>query len=311
MLAIEIRDLEKTYTSGRRALAGVTLEVPAGQAMGLIGPNGAGKTTLIKCLLAIVRPERGSVWVLGGSPEDPDIRARIGYMPERIGLPEMLTALQAMAATARLKRLPVREGAFRALLERVGLVDAGSRRVGTFSKGMRQRLGLALALLGQPDILVLDEPTDGVDPGGRIDFRRLIREEVDRGCTVLLNSHILSETERICHRAGILIDGRIHREGAMEDLCHIGGGWRLRFSGTLAPGFLEREGFTAVRGSGDCARNGDLRAEEWSFAGSDPSALNRAIDRVRGRGALLVELQPAATDLEAVFANAVEQREAN
>jgi len=300
MLAIDVRDLDKTYTGGRRALAGVTLEVAAGQAVGLIGPNGAGKTTLIKCLLAIVRPEAGSVRVLGGSPEDPAVRARVGYMPERIGLPDMLTALQALAATARLKRLRVRDATLRALLERVGLVEAGDRRVRTFSKGMRQRLGLALALLGQPELLILDEPTDGVDPSGRIDFRRLIREELDRGCTVLLNSHILSETERICHRAGILIDGRIHREGAMEELCRLGSGWRLRFSGAVAPGVLEREGFTAVRDS-----------DEWTFAGNDAAQLNAAIDRARRVGGLLLELQPAIADLEAVFAHAVAQRRAN
>jgi ABC-2 type transport system ATP-binding protein len=310
MLAIEVRDLDKTYAGGRRALASVTLEVAAGQALGLIGPNGAGKTTLIKCLLAIVRPESGLVRVLGGSPEDPGVRARIGYMPERIGVPEMLTSLQTLAATARLKRLRVRETELRTLLERVGLVEAAGR-VGTFSKGMRQRLGLALALLGQPDLLILDEPTDGVDPGGRIDFRRLIRDEVDRGCTVLLNSHILSETERICHRAGILIEGRIHREGSMEELCRIGGGWRLRFSGTLAPAVLEREGFTAVRGGGECGRNGDLAAREWTFSGNDAAELNRAVDRMRGLGALLMELQPVAADLEAVFAQAVDQGRAN
>jgi len=238
--------------------------------------------------------------VLGGSPEDPAVRARVGYMPERIGLPDMLTALQALAATARLKRLRVRDATLRALLERVGLVEAGDRRVRTFSKGMRQRLGLALALLGQPELLILDEPTDGVDPSGRIDFRRLIREELDRGCTVLLNSHILSETERICHRAGILIDGRIHREGAMEELCRLGSGWRLRFSGAVAPGVLEREGFTAVRDS-----------DEWTFAGNDAAQLNAAIDRARRVGGLLLELQPAIADLEAVFAHAVAQRRAN
>jgi len=296
MLAIEVRDVDKTYNGGQRALAGVTLDIAAGQAFGLVGPNGAGKTTLIKCLLAIVRPESGSVRVLGGSPEDPDVRARIGYLPERIGLPDMFTALQALAATARLKRVRVGEQALQALLERVGLADAGTRRVGTFSKGMRQRLGLALALLGQPDLLILDEPTDGVDPGGRIDFRRLIREEVDRGCTVLLNSHILSETERICQRAGILLDGRVHREGSMGELCGLGGAWRLRFSGGFASDALAREGFVPVRGS-----------DEWTFAGSDAAELNRAIDRGRRLGAMLLELQPAAADLEAVFAHAVDQ----
>jgi ABC-2 type transport system ATP-binding protein len=304
MLAIEVRDVEKTYAGGRRALDGVTLEVATGQALGLIGPNGAGKTTLIKCLLAIVRPENGSVQVLGGSPEDPDIRARIGYMPERIGLPEMLTSLQALAASARLKRLQLGNHALRAVLERVGLGDSDTRRVGTLSKGMRQRLGLALALVGHPELLILDEPTDGVDPGGRIEFRRLIREEVDRGCTVLLNSHILSETERICQRAGILIDGRLHREGSMEELCRLGAGWRLRFSGVMAPGVLERQGFTAAPANGERVRNGHGAAEEWTFPGNDAAALNRALDRVRAQGALLLELQPAAADLEAVFAHA-------
>ena len=255
-------------------------------------------------LLALVAWEV-AVRVLDGSPDDPDIRARIGYMPERIGLPEMLSAFQSLAATARLKRLRVDEGGLRALLERVGLVDAGDRRVGTFSKGMRQRLGLALALLGDPDLLILDEPTDGVDPGGRIDFRRLIRQEVSRGCAVLLNSHILSETERICDYAGILIDGQIHRQGPMEELCRLGGGWRLRFSGTVARDALEQEGFVAMT-NGDSARSDASWAGEWTFAGSDVSKLNVAIDRVRRVGALLLELQPAAADLETVFANAVD-----
>jgi ABC-2 type transport system ATP-binding protein len=240
------------------------------------------------------------VHVLGGSPENPDVRARIGYMPERIGVPGMLTALQTLAAIAGLKRIRVHDGSLRALLERVGLADAAAQRVGTFSKGMRQRLGLALALMGQPELLVLDEPTDGIDPSGRMEFRRLIREEVDRGCTVLLNSHLLSETERICDRAGILIDGRIHRQGSMDDLCRLGDGWRLRFSGAFAPETLVREGFSAVRGS-----------DEWTFGGNDAFALNRAIDRVLRLGALLVDLRPAVVDLEAVFADAVEQGRAD
>ncbi|AKQ65882.1 ABC transporter, ATP-binding protein [Myxococcus hansupus] len=180
------------------------LTVPQGSAFGLIGPNGAGKTTFIKSILGIVQPTEGSVRVLGGTPEDPRIRARIGYLPERLHLPGTWTAPSFLATVARLKGLPANPATGLRLLERVGLADAVGRRIGGYSKGMRQRLGLAAALVGDPALLVLDEPTDGIDPMGRMEVRRILQEEVRRGTTLFLNSHLLAETERVCDRIAIL-----------------------------------------------------------------------------------------------------------
>ena len=231
----EVRALAKSYSGafgrgGHPALRGVDLTVERGIAFGLIGLNGAGKTTFIKSLLGVVRPSAGTVKILDGDPEDPAVRARIGYLPERLLLPHASTPLAFLASVARLKRLPSRDDDARRQLVRVGLENDSDRKIGGFSKGMRQRLGLAAALLGDPELLILDEPTDGVDPLGRADVRRLLGEEKSRGVTIFLNSHLLSETERVC-------DLRRHpreracsaREGELETLCRSTSRHRARF----------------------------------------------------------------------------------
>jgi ABC-2 type transport system ATP-binding protein len=292
--AVEAVGLAKTYAGllgGRpqRALAGLDLSVERGQAFGLIGPNGAGKTTFIKLLLAVARPTGGSVRVLGGDPEHVAVRARIGYLPERLELPAAGTPVTFLESVGRLKRLPADPAGVHELLARVGLTDARARKIREFSKGMKQRLGLAAALLGKPDLLVLDEPTDGVDPLGRVEIRNILADELRRGATLFLNSHLLAETERLCTRVGILSAGRIVREGPIGELCRIEGRWRVRFgAGAPAPA-LEAAGF----------RPG---GEEWTFDGADPALLNRAVDRARAAGALLVGLRPDERDLEDVLA---------
>ena len=168
--------LTKTYRSffggEHAALRGLTLTIPRGAAFGLIGPNGAGKTTFIKVLLGVVRPSGGEVSVLGGEPGEVSVRARIGYLPERMHLPSALSARQFLRSVATLKGLSPSDVELARALDRVGLAD-DRRRIGAFSKGMRQRLGLAAAMLGAPDLLILDEPTDGIDPVGRVEVRRL------------------------------------------------------------------------------------------------------------------------------------------
>jgi ABC-2 type transport system ATP-binding protein len=299
MLAIEAIGLAKTYRGlfqrdGQPALVGLDIAVPRGTAFGLIGLNGAGKTTFIKTILGVVRPSAGVVRALGGSPEDPEIRARIGYLPERLHLPSSFTPLAFLASVARLKRLKGFDGAIRRQLSRVGLGNDTERRIGGFSKGMRQRLGLAAALLGEPDLLVLDEPTDGVDPLGRAEIRRILAEERARGATLFLNSHLLSETERICDRIGILSRGRLVREGAIEALLGRVDRFRARFAPGHDPRSLAAAGFVAG-------------ATEGIFlcAAADPEALNARIDAARAGGALLVELAPDARDLEEVLADAL------
>lgn len=299
MLAIEAVGLRKTYAGlfgkkGDVALAGLDVAVPRGTAFGLIGLNGAGKTTFIKTILGVVRPSSGSVRVLGGAPEDRAVRARIGYLPERLHLPHSFTPLAFLESVARLKRLGDRAGEARRQLARVGLTSDAERRIGGFSKGMRQRLGLAAALLGGPDLLVLDEPTDGIDPLGRAEIRRILGEERARGATLFLNSHLLSETERVCDRIGILSKGRLIREGALEALCGSETRYRVRFAGGADAAALLRLGFVGAEGEG-----------VFLCDAADPRALNALLDAARREGALLVELAREARDLEDVLAEAL------
>lgn len=299
MTAIEVKGLRKTYRRllrpGHEALRGVDLSIPEGCAFGLIGPNGAGKTTFIKSILGIVRPTEGTVRLLGGSPEEPRIRARIGYLPERLHLPGSWTAPAFLATVARLKGLGTEPAAHLRLLERVGLADARGRRIGGYSKGMRQRLGLAAALLGEPALLILDEPTDGIDPMGRIEVRRILQEEVQRGTTLFLNSHLLAETERVCDRVAILAHGQVLREGRMAELSEGGASWLVRFMPGTDAEALRELGFHGAGPPG-----------LYRVMAEEPAALNAALDRARTTGALLVELKREQKDLEAVLKTAME-----
>jgi ABC-2 type transport system ATP-binding protein len=298
-LALEASGLHKRYRrwlfgrAGQDALRGLDLAIPRGTAFGLIGPNGAGKTTFIKCLLGITWPDSGTIHLLGGSPEDPAIRARVGYLPERLHLPGAWKPPAFLAAVGRLKGSAPGREELRALLERVGLLEAADRRIGGFSKGMRQRLGLAAALLGNPDLLILDEPTDGVDPLGRVEVRRLLEAELERGATLFVNSHLLSETERLCARIGILSGGRLLREGPLDELCRTEASWEARFAPGAPDAALVAAGF---RPTGDGAFHIDA---------PDAPALNAALDRARVSGALLVELNRASRDLEEVLTEAL------
>lgn len=300
MNAIEASALTKVYRGllrrrgGQEALRGVDLAVPRGTAFGLIGPNGAGKTTFIKTFLGIVRQTSGTVKVLGGDPEDPEVRERIGYLPERLHLPGAWTPVQYLASVARLKRLHAARGQIGALLVRVGLAPDQQRRIGGFSKGMRQRLGLAAALLGNPDLLVLDEPTDGIDPLGRMEVRKLLAEERARGATLFLNSHLLSETERVCDRVGILYGGRVVREGTLDALTRSETRWRVRLSGAVDPAAMKAAGLVEV-----------TAPELWRCEASDLAALNATLDQCRAAGALIVELQREEKELEDVLAEVV------
>jgi ABC-2 type transport system ATP-binding protein len=298
VLAIEARGLEKRYRSafGRRttvALAGVDLSVPPGGGFGLIGPNGAGKTTFVKALLGVVHPSAGTVRLLGGDPGDPAIRARVGYQPERLRLASAWTPLELLQSVARLKRRRLPRAGALALLEEVGLAAAATRRVGAFSKGMRQRVGLAAALVGEPELLVLDEPTDGLDPPGRAAVRALLARRIAAGVTVLLNSHLLTETERLCGRVGILVGGRVVREGPLAELTGAPRTYAARF----APG----ASVEALAAAGFAPRDRD----HFGIAAEGPEALNAALDRARAAGALLVELSREGQDLETALAEAM------
>jgi ABC-2 type transport system ATP-binding protein len=225
MLAINTSDLCKTYRVGfwgRRVevLRNLTLEVQTGEIFGYLGPNGAGKSTTIKLLLGLVQPTAGSAEVLGLPLGDARARDRIGFLPETPSFYEYLTGREFLSYCGRLLAVPrsrLREQV-RALLEEVGLGRAADQHIRKYSKGMVQRLGLAQALLGDPELLILDEPMSGLDPLGRKEVRDLILQQRAAGRTVFFSTHILPDVEMICNRVGILVDGRLVKIGPIAEL---------------------------------------------------------------------------------------------
>jgi ABC-2 type transport system ATP-binding protein len=295
--------LTKIYRSrfGKRriaALDGIDLSVEAGQVFGLLGPNGAGKTTTVKILLGLTRPTSGSASLFGCPVSDPESRRRVGYLPEGHRFPGYLTARQTLSIFGRMSGMEPAAIRRRTpeLLERVRLSDWADVRVKKFSKGMTQRLGLAAALVHDPDVLLLDEPTDGVDPVGRREIRDLLQEQAAKGKAILLNSHLLSEIERTCDRVAVLRSGKVVAHGRIEDLTASGSRYRLVATG------VDDALLTAFRETGASVErvNG-----HFDLTARDVDHLNALVDRLRSGGAKLQELSPVRSSLEDVFVDLV------
>jgi ABC-2 type transport system ATP-binding protein len=229
---LEFSKVTKVYARGMfgrdrlRALDAVTLRIEAGATFALVGPNRAGKTTLVKLLLSLCQPTHGAISRFGVPSADRQTLGRVGYVHENQAFPRYLTArslLEFYAALAFVSEPTVRERAPK-LLERVGLADRADEPIARFSKGMVQRLGIAQALLHEPDLLVLDEPSEGLDLIGRQLVRELVREHQARGKTIIFVSHVLSEVELLCDRVGILAAGRLEFVGPMAQLCRDAAG---------------------------------------------------------------------------------------
>ena len=302
--AIATAGLSKTY--GRRrpveALRPLDLRVEAGETFGLLGPNGAGKTTLVKLLLGLAHPTAGSATLFGRPIGDPEARQPVGYLPEGHRFPPFLTARETLDLFARMSGVDAAERHRRAeeLLGLVRLAGAADRDVGTFSKGMLQRLGIAQALMNRPRLVFLDEPTDGVDPVGRREIRALIERLRADGVTVFLNSHLLSEVERVCTRVAILKDGVPIRMGTVEELTWQGRAWRLVTS-ALPPATRDALG-DALTVDDTTHADGLVRAHVTL---PDRAALNAALDRLRADGVEVEAVEPARQSLEDLFVEAV------
>ncbi len=302
---IEATGLSKVYTArfgSRRvtALAGIDLRVEQGQVFGLLGPNGAGKTTTVKILLGLTHPTAGEAKLLGRRASDPQSRRRVGYLPEGHRFPGYLTARQTLSTFGRMSGMErsILRRRSEELLERVGLADWADVRVKKFSKGMTQRLGLAAALVHDPEVLLLDEPTDGVDPVGRREIRDLLQDEAKRGKTVLLNSHLLSEIERTCDRVAVLRSGRVAAAGRIEDLTASGSRYKLVATGVddaLVAAFRET-GASVERVNG-----------HFDLSAKDLDHVNALVDRLRAAGGKLQELTPMRSSLEDVFVDLVRE----
>ena len=215
--AVWCSGLRKRY-GRQQAVEDVSLQVGRGEVVGLLGPNGAGKTSVIKMLLGLVTPDAGEVLLLGQPSTDPASRARVGYLPELFRYQPWLTATEVLALHVRLSGIDVTAAEQRDCLGLVGLGSRTGDRIGGFSKGMQQRLGLAVALVARPELVVLDEPTSALDPVGRVDVRDIVLDLRSRGVAVLLNSHLIGEVERVCDRVVILDRGRVAASGTLAEL---------------------------------------------------------------------------------------------
>jgi ABC-2 type transport system ATP-binding protein len=289
--AIRTHELTKRYGS-ITALAGLTMTIPRGDIFGFLGPNGAGKTTAVKLLLGLAPPTSGDAEVLGAAIGDRDALRRVGYLPELFRYQSWLTAREVLALHCELAGID-RSAWQREIADAlavVGLTDRGSGRIGTFSKGMQQRLGLGVALLGAPDLVVLDEPTSALDPVGRHDVREIIRALGERGTTVFLNSHLLSEVEQVCHRVAIVDRGRVVAEGTLDEL--LGGDTvRIRATG------LDRTKQAAL------SRFGQLDDEgEWLVVrGIDTERVPELVAEIVRLGGRVYAVEPRHESLEDRF----------
>lgn len=316
-LAVSTRDLTKRYSGlfGKRsvlALDNLSLDVHRGEIFGLLGPNGAGKTTLLKILLAVVKLTSGSATLLGKPVQDWNSRRNIGFLPENHRFPPFLTAMGALETYGQLSCLQTAYVQSRAnlLLERVGLAQWKNDRIKEFSKGMMQRLGIAQALVNDPEVLFLDEPTDGVDPIGRREIRDLLTTLQKEGKTIFLNSHLLSEVEMICDRVAILHQGKIVRIGKVSELTRRGTGFRIELekafdsnveslAHTLKQILIshpESDLFSSV--TVDSSRPESPTVE---LATDSVQDLNQLLDCLRSAGLLIRSVQPKYTSLEARF----------
>jgi len=223
MLALEMVGVTKQY-GRRKALSEVSLRLEPGGALGLLGPNGAGKTTALRLLLGFCRPDAGGVQLGGLDPQDPSARAGVGYLPERLAVPGRARVASFLRLHAGLAGLTgaCAERAVTDVMTRVGIRERADDPLAGLSKGLRQRVGFAQAFLGEPKLLLLDEPTTGLDPLGVRDAREWISRARERGCTVLVSSHLLSEVERTCDQIAILHEGQLAASGSLDEVVNEG-----------------------------------------------------------------------------------------
>jgi len=299
-IAIRMERLSKTFRVGFwarkvKAVEELSVEVGEGEIFGLLGPNGAGKTTAIKMLLGFVRPTQGRAFVAGLPAGSMEARRAIGYLPENPALYEFLTGEEYLRFAGRLAGLGRREAASRAdqLLEQVGLAGRADRAIRRFSKGMVQRLALAQALIGDPRIVVLDEPMSGLDPIGRKDVRDLIFQLRQQGRTVLFSTHILSDVEAICDRVGIMVGGRLTDCGSLDTLLEPGVRAVEIVARQVPDQLAER---LAVEGVQLMRRDG---AVVLTFPSEPPA--QEAVRAIVGAGGVLVSLAPHRQTLENLF----------
>ena len=302
MRIIEVQDLIKIYTTGLKrgniiALDSVSLGVNQGEVFGLLGPNGAGKTTLVKTLLSITSITSGQALVNGLPPSDPASREKVGFLPENPRFPDHLTGLGLLRFSGRLSGMAdhVIDERSAELLELVGMSNWADTKVRKYSKGMTQRIGVAQALICDPDIVFLDEPTDGIDPVGKVEIRTVLQQIRDQGKTVFLNSHLLSEVEAVADRVAILSKGKIIRVGTVTEL-------------TVRENQYEIEadiGNERIEIPEEMGKRMVITAKKMVVVLNKPEDINYVIDQLRLYRVKIWSVKPVKQSLERSFFDAV------
>ena len=295
--AIQTLHLRKEF-GGRAAVEDLTLTVERGEVFGFLGPNGAGKTTSVKMLLSLITPTSGEAKVLGLLPGDPQARQKIGFLPEHFRFHDWLSGTEFLALHAALYHIPADKAKQQAadLLEQVGLAPHAGKTLRTYSKGMLQRIGLAQALLNQPELVILDEPTSGLDPVGRRLVRDVIRELSCRGTTVFLNSHLLSEVEVTCHRVAFIKHGKVLQISSLQEL--VEGQVHLQ---VRAGGLTESVVAGLSRWSANVRQDGELLALTLPDETSLPEVNRYLVEQ----GAQVFVFKPQQVSLEDLFIQVV------
>ena len=294
---IDVSRLAKRF-GAVQALADLTLHVRQGEIFGFLGPNGAGKTTSVKMLAGLVRPTSGSGTLLGLPLGDRRARKRLGYLPELFRYPDWLSAREVLGVHARLAAVPDAANEIARVLRVVGLHSRAGDRVAAYSKGMQQRLGLAVALLGNPDLVILDEPTSALDPAGRHDVREIIRGLKARGASVFLNSHLLTEVEQVCDRVAVVTRGRVVAQGTLSEVTGAQSGVRIRARANGTP--LE----PVLAQFGEISHEGDA----IFVRGLDTARIPRLVFALTGAGADVFAVEPVAASLEQRFLELTRER---
>lgn len=304
-LAINLSNVAKTYRGGVQALRGIEMRVHKGEVFGLLGPNGAGKSTLVKILMTVISPSRADGTMLGERIGHKATLRKVGYLPEHHRFPEYLTGEQVVDFYGAMCGVPRvhRRKRTSELLELVGMKDWAKSKVRGYSKGMRQRVGIAQALVNDPELVVLDEPTDGVDPVGRRDIRAICSRLRDQGMTVFLNSHLLSELELVCDRVAILVQGRVSSQGTIDELTRHMQYYELELHpATPDPhATIWTPVLAAWRDGPQATPNGaTLRIQT-----TDAAAVQPIVDAVRRAGGVIRTLRAVRPSLEDLFMAAV------
>ncbi len=300
MKALKTENLCKYYSKGRiRALEDFSIEVDQGKIFSLLGPNGAGKTTLIKTLLNILHPTSGSATMLGEPITNVQIHKKIGYLAENHRFPEFLTAGQVLYYYGKMSGIEssVLKDKIPQLLKQVKLGDWINTKIRKYSKGMMQRMGLVHAMINDPDLMFLDEPTDGIDPVGRREIRDLLKSMRDQGKTIFLNSHLLSEVERISDEVAILKDGRLLERGTIEDFISVHEQYQLKVD-------ANQQTMSSLLGPVESSY--DNVTNLFTISVQDESGLNQLIDRLRDAKVTIQAIIPKKITLEDFFIDIIE-----